>query len=591
MLIRREALALAVVLGAAPALAQPAPSASAPGAPPDRPAAPAEASKLEEAKELFRRGNTLRKAGSREAALELYQRSRGLVPSVANTQNAANMLDELGRHDEALELYETLLVEFAGKLSEDDRRDVSAALGALQQRVGSVFVSANVEGALVIDGRRRGELPLGKPVRVLPGQHRVVVLRDGYEPAEASTRVEQGQTALVELKLSALSAAGRLVVSDESAEPGVEVLIDGAPVGVAPWAGQVAPGRHLLSLRGKDAGTAPREVTVLVGQTVSAALRSEPIGPPVRIEPEPATARLTLDGVDLGPGPFQGRLPRRALALVASEEGYFREERVLEPGSQGQLIRLRVDDKHPRWRKASALRIRMEAMVGGALGGSLGSDAEASCPGRCSSRSRPAGWLAGARGALLLGALRFEAGAGYLSLGTSLRREVPSDATHAFRLDDELSVAGPFATLGVGYGIRASEALRLVASASLGAFFAQSSDAIGGQIVRGSEQVPLEIRGAGGAARGVDFFALPELRAELSSGRLHAGLGLGLGVFFLDGPALPHGEAYAAPSGLGVCAADRTALACVAGTDQLAGERPYRRHLLVLPTASVGWQF
>jgi hypothetical protein len=458
--------------GATPSLAQGAPGASsgpsAPSAPPapgpsvSAPGASAEEAKLQEAKELFRRGNAMRKAGALEGALELFLRSRALVPSVANTQNAAVMLDDLGRHDEALELYEALLVEFAERLTDEDRRGVAAALGALQERVGGVFVSANVEGAVIIDGRRRGTLPLSRPVRLLAGEHRVLVLRDGYAPAEATATVVPGKTAVLDLRLEALASAGRLAVNDETGAPEAEVLVDGAPVGFAPWAGQLAPGRHLVSLRGKELGTAPREVLVLAGQTVTLPLRSEPLGAEVRIETEPPSAQLSLDGVLLARGPFQGRLPRRSLALVAVEEGYLRAEQQLPADHRGPLVlRLRVDEGHPRWRKkAEPLRLRVEALLGGAFGAGLGSDAEAGCPARCPERSRPAGWLAGARGSLLLArGLRLQVGAGYLGLDARVVREVPGDDGISYRLEDRLSVTGPFALLGVGYGLRVTGGL------------------------------------------------------------------------------------------------------------------------------------
>src|SRR6185503_18456536 len=82
---------------------------------PDEPAgsAPAlsrdESQRLEQAKELFRQGNELRKVGDFQRALDFYRRSRRLVPSVPNTLNAAFCLQQLGRYDEALQLYENLL--------------------------------------------------------------------------------------------------------------------------------------------------------------------------------------------------------------------------------------------------------------------------------------------------------------------------------------------------------------------------------------------------------------------------------------------------------------------------------------------------
>ena len=94
--------------------AEPSGSSAAPNAPAAEPsgsaapsastASPAVDPKLEEAKEWFRKGNLLRKAGDCQKALEMYVRSRRLVPSLPNTLNSAFCLDQIGRYDEALEM-------------------------------------------------------------------------------------------------------------------------------------------------------------------------------------------------------------------------------------------------------------------------------------------------------------------------------------------------------------------------------------------------------------------------------------------------------------------------------------------------------
>src|ERR1700677_2207222 len=71
---------------------------------------------LREAKALFQEGNTRRRAGDLPGALEFYLRSRAVVPSMPNTFNAAYCLLQLGRIDEALELYEEVLIRFRGEV-------------------------------------------------------------------------------------------------------------------------------------------------------------------------------------------------------------------------------------------------------------------------------------------------------------------------------------------------------------------------------------------------------------------------------------------------------------------------------------------
>lgn len=311
---RRSTLLLSflLVLGAsATSAAQPAPQ------PP-----PTEAA-LEAAKDFFRKGNAEMDAGNHERALEFFQQSRAQVPSIANTNNAALALEKLGRLDEALELYEHLLSAFATRLTSEERTAISNKVAALRGQIGTLEVSANVDGILVIDGKKRGTVPLAAPLRVLPGPHVVRVIKDGYSPAEATVSVVAGQSARVDLKLEALTAVGRLQVTDASGAAGVEVLVDGAPVGQTPWEGSLGPGRHLVALQGKEVGTAPVAITVLVGQVVKAELKAVRLGPPLSVVFEPITARVTLDGVEVGSGPWRGRLPAGEHTFEGHEEGYF----------------------------------------------------------------------------------------------------------------------------------------------------------------------------------------------------------------------------------------------------------------------------
>jgi hypothetical protein len=587
------AAGLALVPAHAFAQGTPAPAGSA-VAPPTAPAAD-----LDRAKDLFRKGVELMKAGDLERALDHFLRSRVVVPSVPNTMNAAICLDRLERADEALDLYEQLLTELGPKLEEDDRRSVSQAMTALRRRVGSVDVSANVDGTLVIDGRKRGMLPLTGPVRVLPGKHVVRVLKDGYAPAEARTEVKVGESALVDLKLEPLTASGRLSIIDDAAAAGLEVLVDGAPVGVAPWEGVLAPGRHLVALRGKDSGTAPVSATVLLGQTVAVHVRSQPIGQPIRLETDPPDASLTLDGVSLGKGAWQGRLPLGAHLVEAAEEGYVTEHAHLDGSARGTItIKLPVDGKHPRWRAANESKIRIEAHGGYLFGGTLGGTAESSCPDACTNRSKPSGVLVGVRGGYVLpSGLVPEIGVGYLSVSTSLVRTVgpvPAD-DYSYRMADSITVSGPYASAGIGWNVGLGSTVELEPRLTLGAFFARSRDSIDGQLVRSGEpSVPVDVASNGQGVRGLDFFAKPEVAARAKVGAFHVGLGFGAAIFLVDGPALPHGDTSVSASAIDTtppAPGKPIPLGALRATSQVAGETAYRRFVLWSPEIGVGYTF
>src|SRR5262245_28072816 len=68
--------------------------------------------RLESARYFFHQGVELLLANQPERALDFFLRSRELVPSAKNTIDAGICLERLGRHDEALELYEDASARF-----------------------------------------------------------------------------------------------------------------------------------------------------------------------------------------------------------------------------------------------------------------------------------------------------------------------------------------------------------------------------------------------------------------------------------------------------------------------------------------------
>src|SRR5437899_1731317 len=101
--------------------------------------------RLDEAKELFRRGVALLGAGDTERALDYFLRSRERLPSSKNTVNAAICLERLGREDEALEMYEEVLTRFSADLDTEDRQSLEPIMTALRKRIGYLQLSSNVD--------------------------------------------------------------------------------------------------------------------------------------------------------------------------------------------------------------------------------------------------------------------------------------------------------------------------------------------------------------------------------------------------------------------------------------------------------------
>ncbi|WP_437671880.1 PEGA domain-containing protein [Sorangium sp. So ce131] len=192
-----QALAAALVAAATEEVALAAPPAEAPGAD-EAPGAGAEA---ERARAHFERGVALLQANDWAAALDEFLLSRRLYPTPKATNNAAVCLRELGRFDEALEMVESLLAGFPA-LSPEMRSAAESEAERLRDLVGAVAIEGAEPGAaLLVDGRRRGELPLRAPLRLNAGSHQIRVLKQGFEPFEATLEVAPRQTARLALRL------------------------------------------------------------------------------------------------------------------------------------------------------------------------------------------------------------------------------------------------------------------------------------------------------------------------------------------------------------------------------------------------------
>ncbi len=167
-----------------------------------------------EARVYFEEGNRLyqqanRSAGAqREAllrrALEAYVDSLQIVRSRNALFNAAIVLGELGRNDEAFNYFsEYLAIE---TLSQADREEATRRRDALRSKVAVLQVTTEPAGALVWVDRKdlapRGQTPIELALRA--GEHRMFFEKEGYEAVERAVEIVLGQTVVLELPLTAL---------------------------------------------------------------------------------------------------------------------------------------------------------------------------------------------------------------------------------------------------------------------------------------------------------------------------------------------------------------------------------------------------
>jgi hypothetical protein len=128
---------------------------------------------------------------------------------------------------------------------------------------GTLVVETTPPGSEVfIDGERKGVTPA--VLQVAPGRHEMRLTRKGAEHTWA-VDVASGARRVERLDWSALRQTGGIEVV--STTPGSRVLIDGKLAGETPLVvGDLAPGRHLVVVRGPN-GNVRRRVTVVAGET------------------------------------------------------------------------------------------------------------------------------------------------------------------------------------------------------------------------------------------------------------------------------------------------------------------------------------
>lgn len=426
-----------------------------------------------EAKRRFLRGLELAKAGQWDAALAEFLASREIHRTRVASRNIAIALHELGRNAESLEAYTTLLSEFGGSMPPEELERVGQELAAVRPLVAELEVTSNEAGSVVVvDGMQRGTTPLPSAIKVDAGTRTVRVSREGFETFVGQISIAGGQKKTLRAELRRLTATGTLLVQEASSAE-LDVLVDGAVVGKTPWRGALAAGTHTVVLRGaEDFGTEPSSAVVRVGETATLTLRAVKLDAAIRVEPTPSSATVFVDGVSVGSGVWEGRLSSGAHRIELTADGHqpYRREISLNVG-QSELLRvgLERDLSNPMWRGGFVPHLYVEVFAGLAFGSSLGGSASEACDGTirapdgasqpgCTDRSRPFGFLVGARGGYaIVGGLGLELALGYVSISESMTRRMRAEGEpqvtelYSERFDDSTRLAGPLAALAASY--------------------------------------------------------------------------------------------------------------------------------------------
>ncbi len=316
----------------------------------------ADEAKKAEAKAHFDKGLNLLAEEAWSAALAEFLESRALFPTRAATTNAATCLRKLQRYDESLDMYEAVLRDFPN-LKSEDRTFVQRAVVELRALVGTIDITGAEPGAtIVVSGQSRGEYPPPTPLRVGAGAHLVRVFKEGYEPFETRVDVAGGQQVRLVVKLRALTESGRLRVTERGGGK-VDVLVDNAVVGQTPWEGTLAVGNHVVALRGKGrTGSQPASARVKSRELATLNLTAEELDSSLRVQPTPAGAGVSIDGVLVGDGVWEGSLKAGSHHVEVTSDGFYSGIRDVKLEHDGRItldVKLDRDPNSVQWRKPS----------------------------------------------------------------------------------------------------------------------------------------------------------------------------------------------------------------------------------------------
>ena len=299
-------------------------------------------SSADEAEARFRRGAELYKRGRFDEALLEFFTSNRLAPNKNVVFNIARSFEALGRFDEAYQYYDACR---AAEPSARERDAAAAKLKELAPRVALLTVTSEPAGATVYVDRKdlggHGETPA--TMSLAPGTHKVLLEKEGFEPAEAAVTVRRGEKAGASLVLEALVGEVRIEV-----RPSAEVRVDRAEDDAAPpdqaatpVTLRLVPGRHSLDLRAR--GHRPLRRMVVVEPHDEQVIRADlEIIPPatgsVAISADVQGAEVTIDGKPYGPAPLVGDLVQGRHVVRVLAPGFDPWEREVRVATGGHVF-------------------------------------------------------------------------------------------------------------------------------------------------------------------------------------------------------------------------------------------------------------
>jgi hypothetical protein len=218
-----------------------------------------------QAKDDYESGRVLFENNDYAGALVKFQHAFDLSDDFRLLWNMGACEKNLRHYTRVLMLVEQFLREGGARISAAQRDEAMSVLRTVRPLIGEIDVSANETGASVyLDGALVGTTPLKEPVRADLGDRRIQVTKDGFKEQVAVTHVTGGARTSVAVKLERGVRGGRLLVATTA---GAAIDLDGKPVGLGRWEGEVVPGTHALRIGATGMQTYHTELVVGDGES------------------------------------------------------------------------------------------------------------------------------------------------------------------------------------------------------------------------------------------------------------------------------------------------------------------------------------
>ncbi len=326
-----------------------------------------------------------------------YRAAHALDPTPVALQGIATAEESLDHPIEAIVAYEQLIAQFGSALPAKARATAATHLAALAPKIGTIAVRVTPDGASIsVDGKPVGVTPLAKPIRVLPGVHRVAATLPAFLPVDRTLDVGPGAEVAAEFAMTSEPTAAQVSVVEAKGAV-LTLSIDGKAVGALPWAGDVEPGSHEFSASSNSLLAPPQTIAVEKGKKIEVTFVAVPRVGHLDLHTSNGQGFIVIDGKPAAEGNYEEALPIGPHRVAFVREGFERveiEHDLVEGETWRQLVTLRpVSALEPSVAQRERGVVGNLLLTGSFQINSAGSESEANCNtlGSQCSDSTPAG--------------------------------------------------------------------------------------------------------------------------------------------------------------------------------------------------------